>query len=139
MCGGFTLLEVLLAFALLAVGLGLLVAIQSGGLRQVRQAALLSEAALHAQSLLDSQGVLEPLRPGSRQGEFADGRFRWQLDIAAVEDPVPLPAGAAPQPLGAVAPPVLYRLVLEVRGPAANSAPLLRLVSLKARMGQASP
>lgn len=134
---GFTLLEVMLAFALLAVGLGLLLAIQSSGLRQVRQAALVSEASLHAQSLLDEIGVLEPLQPGQREGEFADGRFRWHLAVAEAEDPardaappwagqLPLPPEAWPNA------PRLYRIALEVRRDGSET-PLLRLQTLRAR------
>ena len=57
---GFSLLEVLMAFALLTVGLGILVAILGGGLLQVRQAGDATGATLHAQSLLDQVGVLAP-------------------------------------------------------------------------------
>ena len=87
---GFSLLEVLMAFALLAVALGILVAILGGGLTQVRTAADASEATLHAQSLLDELGVLEPIKPGTRDGESDDGRFRWTLEISEAEDPAPV-------------------------------------------------
>ena len=65
---GFTLLEVLLAFVLLGAAMGVLVAMLSNGLRQVRQAQDETEATLHAQSLLDQIGVLEPDRAGPAPG-----------------------------------------------------------------------
>lgn len=141
---GFTLLEVMLAFALLAVGLGLLLAIQSGGLRQVRQGALASEASLHAQSLLDSLGVLEPIEAGHREGEFDGGRFRWALEISEVEDPAREAVPALPgQPLidedALAAAPTLYRVVLDVAWGDAHGGPSLRVVTLRARRPQVLP
>ena len=85
---GFTLLEIILAFALMSVGLGILVAILSGGLAQVRTAGDATEATLHAQSLLDQLGVLEPIEPGREQGEFDRGRYRWDLEITEAEGKV---------------------------------------------------
>lgn len=135
---GFTLLEVMLAFALLAVGLGLLAAIQSGGLRQVKQGADVSVASLHAQSLLDSLGVLERLETGIREGEFERGRYRWTLRIELAEDPAAALTGAAlPEPVAATTEPgadapQLYRIALDVAwGEAAGQR--LRFVTLRAR------
>ncbi|HEX5754799.1 MAG TPA: prepilin-type N-terminal cleavage/methylation domain-containing protein [Arenimonas sp.] len=141
---GFTLLEVMLAFALLAVGLGLLLAIQSGGLRQVRQGALASEASLHAQSMLDSLGVLEPIEPGRREGEFDGGRFRWALEISEVEDPAreavpPLPGQPLLDEDALAMAPRLYRVVLDVAWGDARGGPSLRVVTLRARRPQVMP
>lgn len=142
---GFTLLEVLLAFSLLAGGLGLLVAIQSGGLRQVRQGADVSEATLHAQSLLDGLGVLEPISPGVREGEFAQGRYHWRLAIELIDDPARIATDGRPAPepaeTGAVssdAEPVVYRVALDVRWNLARAEPgnagsALRFVTLRTR------
>ena len=85
---GFTLIEVVVAFALLALALTLLLASLSGAARQVRIASDSSRATLHAQSLLAQVGVGETLRPGRRQGNFEGGRYRWVLDIAPYVDPV---------------------------------------------------
>ena len=86
---GFSLLEVLMAFALLTVGLGILVAILGGGLLQVRQAGDATGATLHAQSLLDQVGVLAPIAAGTEGGELDDGRYRWAMEITEIEDPAP--------------------------------------------------
>lgn len=85
---GYTLIEVIAAFALLALALTLLLGSLSGALRQVRGAADRGQAALHARSLIDQVGVGEPLRAGTRTGELEDGRYRWTLDIARWRDPV---------------------------------------------------
>jgi general secretion pathway protein I len=137
---GFSLLEVLMAFALLAVALGILVAILGGGLTQVRTAADASEASLHAQSLLDELGVLEPIEPGTREGESEDGRFRWTLEISEAEDPAPTapadPAAAPVESVGLqmVGEPVLYRIQLDVAWGEGDYARSLRFTTLRARL-----
>jgi general secretion pathway protein I len=137
---GFSLLEVMLAFVLLAVALGILFAILGGGLNQVRNAADATEATLHAQSLLDELGVLAPIEPGRQQGESDDGRFRWTLEITEAEDPAPVEAvdpDAAPeetvglQPAGA---PVLYRVQLDIGWGEDHYARSLRFATLRARL-----
>lgn len=90
---GYTLIEVIVAFALLALGLTLLLGTLSGATRQVRVAADGSRAALHAQSLLDALDMDAPLRPQQRDGDFEDGTYRWRLSVqpwreAATEAPV---------------------------------------------------
>ena len=98
---GYTLLEIIVAFAVLGRALTLLLGTLSGSTRQVRWAADSGRAALHARSLLDATGVGEVLRPGRRAGEFEDGRYRWVLDVAPYVDrgrPPPRMVGAfAPQ------------------------------------------
>lgn len=85
---GFTLIEVIIAFALLALALTLLLGTLSGSAREVRWSADAGRAALHAQSLLDQTGVGESLQPGTRDGEFEDGRYRWNLRIEPYADPL---------------------------------------------------
>lgn len=89
---GYTLIEVLVAFSLLALGLTLLLGTLSGATRQVRWAQDAGRAALHAQSLVAQAGVGEALVPGSRQGELDAGRYRWQLEVAPWSDPLAPPA-----------------------------------------------
>ena len=135
---GFSLLEVMLAFALLATALGILVAILGGGLSQVRQSADATEATLHAQSLLDQLGVMAPIAAGETAGEFADGRYRWHLHIVQIEDPQPPPApveGEVPiesvgRQLGT---PLLYAVQLDVAWGEDDWARSLRFQTLKAR------
>ena len=137
---GFSLLEVILAFTLLSVSLGILIAILSGGLAQVRHAGDASEATLHAQSLLDELGVLAPIEPGSTRGERDAGRYRWALDIRETEDPAPVrlpdPEAAPPDTVGLqpAAPPLLYRVQLDVAWGEDDYARSLRFVTLRVRM-----
>jgi len=83
---GYTLIEVIVAFALLALAMTLLLGTLSGAARQVRWSADAGRATLHAQSLLDQTGVGEALQPGRRDGEFEDGRYRWSLEIVPYVD-----------------------------------------------------
>lgn len=78
---GYTLIEVIVAFALLALGLTLLLGTLSGATRQVRVAADGGRAALHAQSLLDGLDMDAPLRPQQREGDFEGGTYRWRLKV----------------------------------------------------------
>lgn len=84
---GFTLLEVLVAFALLAMALTLLLGTLSGAARQVGQADVRSRAVLHAQSLLAAAGVEAPLQEGRQQGQWEQGRYRWTLQVRPFVEP----------------------------------------------------
>lgn len=125
---GYTLIEVIVAFALLALALTLLLGTLSGSARQVRWSGDAGRAALHAQSLLDQVGITEPLEPGERRGEFEEGRYRWTLDVAPWNDPSLPPEG--PQPLAPSAP-QLYELSLDVEWGSGGSGERLALRSLR--------
>lgn len=103
---GYSLLEVLVAFALLAGALTVLLGALSTASRQVRMGEDAGRARLHAQSLLTTLGVDQPLRPGSQSGEWEQGRYRWQLQIQPWQG-----AGAAP----ALASEGLLQVQLQVR------------------------
>lgn len=85
---GFTLIEVIIAFALLALALTLLLGSMSGAARQIRSADEAGRATLHAQSLLAQIGVGETLQPGRQQGDFESGRYRWALEVTPYADPL---------------------------------------------------
>lgn len=85
---GFTLIEVLVAFAVLAIGITVVAAMLNGGRRQVRYAADASYAAQLAQSVLDAQGINGRLREGVDDGESDDGRVRWRLETREIADPL---------------------------------------------------
>ena len=93
---GFTLLEVLVAFALLAIGLGVLLAILSGGVHAVARASQSTQASLYAESILDTLGADQRLRTGHSEGLFEGGRYHWTLDIEPFTPPVPPPQQANP-------------------------------------------
>ncbi|AKK68929.1 type II secretion system protein XpsI [Xanthomonas translucens] len=125
---GYTLIEVIVAFALLALALTLLLGSLSGAARQVKRADQLSRATLYAQSLLAAQGVEQPLQPGRAQGSFEQGHYRWTLDVAPYVD-----ARRPPDTTLTPGLPTLLQLNLQVRWGDASAQALqwktLRLVS----------
>jgi general secretion pathway protein I len=108
---GYTLLEVIVAFALLAMALTLLLGILSGAARQVRVSSDAGRAALYAQSLMDQVGVGERLAAGQRDGEFEQGRYRWQLRVAPWRDAAVVATGQ-PMTVGA---PELFEITLAMQ------------------------
>ena len=84
---GFTLIEVVVAFGLLALALTLLLGSLSGAARQIHQAGMSGRAALHAQTLLAQVGAGGGLEPGHDEGDLEGGRYHWSLDIAPWTDP----------------------------------------------------
>lgn len=78
--GGFTLLELLLAFVVFALSFATVLEILSGSLRNTVRARHYSEAALTAQSLMDQVGLEIPLVMGY-QGSGEEGDYHWEIDI----------------------------------------------------------
>ena len=81
---GYTLIEVVVAFALLAFAMTLLLGSLTNATKQVRSSSDFGRAALHAQSLLDQAGVGEALAIGQRDGDIEGGRYHWEMNVDAV-------------------------------------------------------
>jgi general secretion pathway protein I len=79
---GFTLIEVLVALAIMALGMGALIAAASTGLGNARAAQQYIEATRRAQSHLATVGVAVPLSTGEQSGDDGQG-FTWRIRIAA--------------------------------------------------------
>jgi len=77
---GFTLVEVIVALAILALGLSVLLGSISGSLRQTANATRMAEAGALAQSLLAEVGTDLPIKSEERSGEFPNG-YRWHLKM----------------------------------------------------------
>ena len=78
--GGFTLIEVLLAFLVFALSFTVVLEILSGAMRNTTRAKQNTEVALIAQSVMDQVGMDIPLESGvSNRGEF--GEYVWELQI----------------------------------------------------------
>ena len=93
---GFTLIEVVVALAIAALGLSFLMAAASTGLGNAGLADQYIEATRRAQSHLAELGVTERLRPGIRSGDDGGG-YSWRSWVSApqVQDAVPAPEGVA--------------------------------------------
>jgi len=77
---GFTLLEVLVALAVLSISLGILLPVFSDTLQRQTAVADRRTANMLAQSKLDEIGSEIKLRDGASDGTFANG-FTWHLEI----------------------------------------------------------
>ena len=79
--GGFTLLEVMLAFVIFALSFATVLEIMAGSMRSVGRASDDTEVALLAQSLMDLVGNEIPVE----EGEYSDtamDRYKWQMNIS---------------------------------------------------------
>ena len=87
---GYTLIEVLVAMAILALSLGVLLQIFSGGLRNISVSGDYARAVLIAETHLDSAGASSVLSPGSSTG-ITEQKFRWTRtveDYSFYSDPI---------------------------------------------------
>ncbi|WP_298424127.1 prepilin-type N-terminal cleavage/methylation domain-containing protein [Rhodoblastus sp.] len=105
--GGFTLIETLAAFAILALALGQLLSAIGAGAANERKADFLLRATADAQSQLAEIGVSQPLVAGKSSGRYDDGLL-WTLGVD--RDRVVALGGGPPLATG-------FRLRLEVRLP----------------------
>lgn len=90
---GFTLIEVLVAFAIAALSVAVLVRAVSTGMLAAHTARNYEEAVVRARSHLAALGRDATLVVGDRSGDDGEG-FRWRLSVR------PLAAGALPQKAG---------------------------------------
>lgn len=124
---GFTLIETLVALAILSIALGVLLAVFGDGIRRQGRAEQLAMATLQAQSLLARVGVDIPLRTGVATGTLPKG-LHWRLHMdhyGNVGDRKAWPSEA-------------YQVVVEVSsGDGSRSEPLVRLATL--RLGPKEP
>jgi general secretion pathway protein I len=81
---GFTLIEVLVAVAILGVGLTVLIELFSGGLRLGRASEEYTKAVNYARIKMEEIAVKPTIKEGSEEGEFNE-TFRWQVEVKKVE------------------------------------------------------
>jgi general secretion pathway protein I len=122
---GFTLIEVLVAFAILAVTLTALIQIFSTGLRSIMSVERYASATLLARSALAEVGTEIPLGPGERSANAGDG-FAWRLRITPALAPLASPGAMI----------VPYQVAVTVTWPQGSlTLTTLRLAALAAAPG----
>jgi general secretion pathway protein I len=121
---GFTLIEVLVAIAVLAVTLPAIGAVVATTVRSVRAVDRNLPLLETAQSLLVSLPDRGALRPGSQSGALGD--LRWRIDVVAFAMPLPSAALAGPASANATAPhlPPWMPLAITIRVQGAEGPPL---------------
>ncbi|MBK7983798.1 MAG: type II secretion system protein [Candidatus Competibacteraceae bacterium] len=87
---GFSLLEILVAFAILSISLGVLLQVFATGLRNAGTAADYTQATLYAESILAAIGREAPLSEGSHSGPINE-QFSWRSRISPYIDGMPDP------------------------------------------------
>jgi general secretion pathway protein I len=95
---GFSLIEMVAAFLVFAIGIGVLMQVLATSMHNTRTSSSYTMAALWAESKLDVVGVGEPIEAGSSSGRFDDD-YSWQLDIQQVD-----PTSVEPPPQAAMNP-----------------------------------
>jgi general secretion pathway protein I len=78
--GGFTLIETLVAFAILALAMSQLLAAAGGGAQNDSRADFLLRAMRLGQSQLAALGVDGPIQQGETSGRYDDGLY-WSLKV----------------------------------------------------------
>jgi general secretion pathway protein I len=81
---GFTLIEVVVALAILGVGLVVIIELFSGGLRLGKAAEEYTKAVGFARAKMEEISVLEKMEEGEKEGEF-DKEYRWKMETKKME------------------------------------------------------
>ncbi|WP_119459640.1 prepilin-type N-terminal cleavage/methylation domain-containing protein [Rhodospirillaceae bacterium SYSU D60014] len=119
---GFTLLEVLVALAILALSLAAVYETLSGGLRNEAVSRRYLAATILAEGRLAGVGAERPVQTGHWTGETPDG-FRWTIDIGP-----PSGSRAAPMILQL---PRLLEVEVRVQWDQGDRTRMVRLSSLR--------
>jgi general secretion pathway protein I len=116
---GFTLVEVLVAFAILALTLVVLLQAFGGGLRAVGTSERYLMATMLARSVLDDVGIETPIMAGETSDDVGDG-YRWTTRIAQSRTVAPMKDGNQLQ--------VPYEVQVEISW---NGKPVVALTTLR--------
>ena len=82
---GFTLIEVVVALAILGVGLTVIIELFSGGLRLARTSMEYTKAVNYARIKMEEIAVKQAVEEGTEEGETEDKIFRWQVGVKKVD------------------------------------------------------
>lgn len=123
---GFTLLEVLVAFIIAGLALGILFQGGIGGLTTAKVAARYGEALSRAESHLAMAGIGPEFQPQDRQGDEGGG-YHWRLRI----QPVAVGAAEPGKPV-----PALYAITVNISW---QEGPRSRVVTLQTQRAGIAP
>jgi general secretion pathway protein I len=82
---GFTLIEVVVALAILGVGLTVIIELFSGGLRLARASMEYTKAVNYARMKMEEITVKAAVEEGTEEGESENKIFRWQVGVKKVD------------------------------------------------------
>jgi general secretion pathway protein I len=78
---GFTLIEVVVAFVMLALVLSVSFEVFTAGMRRAGDLEDYSRALTVAESKLGAAGTEEQIKEGETQGDSEDGRYHWTMAV----------------------------------------------------------
>ncbi len=84
-CRGFTLIEVVVALAILAIGLTIIIELFSGGLRLGRASMEYTKAVNYARMKMEESMAKSAIEEGTQEGESDDKTLRWQMGVNKVD------------------------------------------------------
>jgi prepilin-type N-terminal cleavage/methylation domain-containing protein len=129
---GFTLLEVLVALSVLALGATLTLSLVSGSLRNIRNVQLRNRAIQHAETVLELSLLDEKIKQATvLRGDFEDGT-RWSVQVQEYIPPADQKGTLSPEQIQAMERMSikLFAYTVEVIGPE-SSVPDFRVQTLK--------
>jgi general secretion pathway protein I len=77
-------MEVVVAMAILGIGITVIIELFSGSLRLARTSGEYTQAVNYARVKMEEMTVKPTMNEGSEEGEF-DGAYRWQVDVKRVD------------------------------------------------------
>jgi prepilin-type N-terminal cleavage/methylation domain-containing protein len=126
---GFTLLEVLVALTVLAVGAALTLSLISGSLGNIRKVQLKTRTVEHAEAVMELALLNESdNQPRTFTGDFPEDGTRWTVRIDNYE--MPIPEGLQPRSSPQNMPVKLLSYTVEIFGPNSTASDY-RLQTLK--------
>jgi general secretion pathway protein I len=81
---GFTLIEIVVALAILGIGLTVIIELFSGGLRLGRTSEEYTRATGYARMKMEEIISKRNIQEGTDEGDF-DKTFRWQVDVKKID------------------------------------------------------
>ena len=122
---GFSLLEILVAFSILAFSLGILLNIFSGGLRRTIVSEEYQQAVIIAQSKLATVGIENAVEDADARGKVQDNKYTWEIKVTAYDDEK---MGLEADEQGNLVP---YKVTVTVKWDAGKTDRLVELTTLK--------
>ncbi len=83
--GGFTLVEIVVAMAVLGVSLVLVIELFSGGLRLGRASEEYTLAGQFARQKMEEISLNREIQEGIEDGEFEGTHYRWQVEVKKID------------------------------------------------------
>jgi general secretion pathway protein I len=123
---GFTLIEIVVALAILAIGLMVIMELFSGGQRSARMSEDYTKATWHGQAKMEEMLMIQELTEGVAEGT-CDSQFSWKSEVKKVT-----PSLGQDEKTQTGVPVDLYQIIVTVSWPWGAGNRRLELESLRA-------